>query len=197
MTLAPVGLTPGLIASANRGTSRPPATAPTPTPWSSIRARPAVPVRPAARLSWRRHARRSRRLLPGHPRDAGRGRPSVLARPSPGTTGRVTVRGNFPGSCTVKFQDGQGQDWRILERGSVDVEGTYFDLWTLDFPANAASGPLRVLSPTNAEPSRTAPLDVREFRNTFGFSTVNGGPGTRTNSYSSADFERTFGTDYI
>lgn len=121
--------------------------------------------------------------------------PASFARPSLGSTGRVTVRGNFPASCGIKFQDGQGQDWRILQRDSAEVDGRYFDLWTLEVPANAASGPLRVLSPANAELARTAPLDIREFRNTFGFSQGNSGPGARTASYTWADFERTFGTD--
>ncbi|MBA2348909.1 MAG: hypothetical protein H0V81_11505, partial [Solirubrobacterales bacterium] len=122
--------------------------------------------------------------------------PASFVRTSPGAPLRqVQVRGHFPAACAITFQDGAGQAWPITRRDGVDVDGTNFDLWTLDVPQGAVSGPLRALSPTGAEVARSAPVDVTDFRNVFALAGLNGGAGARTNAYTWADFERTFGDD--
>lgn len=121
--------------------------------------------------------------------------PNPVARPGRGAVGQIRVRGRFPDTCAIRMRDPLGQELKVLDKGTAEVDGNSLDEWTLELPNNAVSGPISVIAPAGNELARSAPLDVTEFRNVFALSQVNGGAGAGAPDYTWEEFERTFGTD--
>ena len=107
----------------------------------------------------------------------------------------IRVIGNFPLNCPVKFKDSLDQEWTVREHDQTEVNGKLLDDYLLNMPSTAVSGPLRALNKAGVEMARTADLDVREFRRTYGMSISNSSAGGSKGTYSWDDFERTFGDD--
>jgi hypothetical protein len=120
--------------------------------------------------------------------------PAWVERPPVDGGSAARVIGNFPRVCPVRFLDALGQEWTVRDRGLTEVDGKLLDDLILILPETAVSGPLRIVNAAGTEVAKTQPIDVREYRRTYGFRIANSGDGARS-TYSWADFERTFGTD--
>ncbi len=118
-----------------------------------------------------------------------------LFLPQPGTTGRLVIRGTFPEICPVTFKDPLGQVLKATRGVAQKDDGGTEDQFTVEIPDNEISGPITIHGPGDAELARTAPIDVREFRNTYGFNQANDQVGGGLDDYTWDDFQNTFGDD--
>jgi hypothetical protein len=112
----------------------------------------------------------------------------------PEDAGAVVVRGSFPLACAIRFADDAGRDYPIAARDFQDGQ----DVLTLTTPAGgpltAARG-LRVLTSGGTELTRTPPLRVTSFRNTYSLRQVNGGMSAGSTILPWEDFVSTWGED--
>ncbi len=107
----------------------------------------------------------------------------------------IRVIGNFPANCPVTFKDALDQTWGIRSYETEEINGKQYDEYILNLPASAVTGPIRALNNKGVEMARTPTINVREYRQQYGFEISNSSDGGSKGTYSWDDFEHTFGTD--
>lgn len=121
--------------------------------------------------------------------------PQPLALSRFDSRAELTVIGNFPSSCDMRFEDTPGKrPYEIVRRDQADIDGRLWDRVTLRAPADAVSGGLHAIAPDGREIA-AATIQVREWRNRFALATANAGSEAGTSNYTWDEFARTYGTD--
>lgn len=113
----------------------------------------------------------------------------------PETAGAIGVLGQFPLSCPLRFVDDGGREYPVIDRGVTDDGRDRLVLRTpAGGPVNAPSG-LRVLAPDGTQLTRTPPLRVNGFRNTWALRQANSGMSAGSTLFPWDDFVATWGDD--